>query len=250
MMGRRSRTGYRQDGGRRWVIVAAVLLIHVAAVVGLVRAFTPDFAADVARSVTRAFTISAEHPVPSPPVPSASPEPVSAGPRDEGAAAAAGRKATPRPVAAPTAPVVIRPTQAPPIAAGEGLEDAAGAAVQGEGTGAAGAGSGTGSGLGGDGTGAGGSASPTVKIAGDINSARDYPRTGRDLRAGTSVTIDLRVGIDGRVASCRVVRPSPDSEADRVTCDLATRRFRFRPAKDPKGNTVEAVYRWRQRWFY
>ncbi|WP_245892858.1 TonB family protein [Novosphingobium guangzhouense] len=89
-----------------------------------------------------------------------------------------------------------------------------------------------------------------MKIAGDINSARDYPRAGRDLRVGASVTIDLTVGRDGRVTSCRVIQPSPDPQADRITCDLATRRFRFRPATDSGGNQVEALYRWRQRWFY
>ncbi|EZP83639.1 TonB-like protein [Novosphingobium resinovorum] len=240
------RSGYRQEHKPRWKIAAVVLLIHVVVIAGLVRAFTPDLAAQVARSVTRAFTIAAEPPPPPAPVPSSAPS--SAAPREEGAAAAAGRKADPRPVPAPRTPVVVRPAQAPPVA-GKGAENAAGATVQGEGTGASGFGSGTGAGAGGDGTGGGG-ASPTVKVAGDINSAKDYPRATRDLRVGASVTIDLRVGTDGRVAACRIVQPSPDPEADRITCDLAMRRFRFRPAKDTGGKTVEAIYRWRQRWFY
>ncbi|MEZ0133681.1 MULTISPECIES: TonB family protein [Novosphingobium] len=239
------RTGYRQERKPRWKVAAVVLLIHVVVITGLVRAFTPDLATTVARSVTRAFTISAE-----PPRPEASPSPAPGRTQQiEGAAAPAGRKADPRPVAAPRASVVIRPTQAPPVA-GKGAEDAAGAAVAGEGTGAAGIGSGTGAGLGGEGAGGGGGGFPTVKIAGDINSAKDYARRGRDLRVGASVTIDLRVGTDGRVVACRVVQSSPDPEADRVTCDLATRRFRFRPARDTTGKTVEATYRWRQRWFY
>lgn len=241
-----TRTGYRQERRPRWKVAAVVLLMHVVVIAGLVRAFTPDLATKVARTVTQAFTIPAEPPSPEP-----SPLPASgrAAPREQGHAAPPGRKAAPKPVAAPRAPVVIRPTQAPPIA-GKGAENAAGAAAAGEGTGAAGLGSGTGAGSGGEGAGGGGGSSPTVKIAGDINSARDYPRAGRDLRVGSSVTIDLRVGTDGRVVACRVVQPSPDPEADRVTCDLATRRFRFRPGKDTTGKPVEATFRWRQRWFY
>ncbi|MFT4056894.1 MAG: TonB family protein [Novosphingobium sp.] len=241
------RSGYRQERKPRWKVAALVLLIHVVVIAGLVRAFTPDLAVSVARSVTRAFTIAAEPPPP--PEPSPSPAPSKAIPREEGAAAPAGRKADPRPVAVPTATVVIRPTQAPSVA-GRGAENAAGAATAGDGSGAAGVGAGTGAGSGGEGAGGGGGASPTVKVAGDINSAKDYPRRSRDLRVGASVTIDLRVGVDGRVTGCRVVQPSPDPEADRVTCELASRRFRFRPARDTAGKTVEATFRWRQRWFY
>ncbi|WP_232495961.1 TonB family protein [Novosphingobium kaempferiae] len=230
----------------RWGIAALVLFMHVVVVAGLVRAFTPDLAQQVVRSVTQAFTIEATPPTP--PEPSPSPKAAPAPPQKEGAAGAPGRKATPRDIAVPRAPVVVRPTQAPPVA-GQGTQDAAGAAAQGEGTGASGSGTGTGSGAGGAGTGGGGGA-PTVKIAGDINSAKDYPRDTRELRIGASVVIDLSVATDGHVSACRVVQPSPDSEADRITCRLATKRFRFRPAKDGSGNPVEAVYRWRQRWFY
>lgn len=227
----------------RWGVAALVAVIHLMVIAALVRAFTPDLARDVARSVTQAFTIEVE-----PPTPPAAPAPSEsrAAPEPPAAAAAPGRKATPRAVSAPKAPIVITPTQAPPII-GRGTQNAAGAAANGEGTGASGVGAGAGAG--GAGTGGGGG-SPTVKIAGDINSAKDYPRASRDLRVGASVVIDLGVDAEGRVSSCRIVRPSPDSEADRITCDLATRRFRFRPAKDLNGKPVTAVYRWQQRWFY
>jgi protein TonB len=84
--------------------------------------------------------------------------------REEGAAAAAGRKADPRPVPAPRTPVVVRPAQAPPVA-GKGAENAAGATVQGEGTGASGFGSGTGAGAGGDGTGGGGAVTGCIEVS-------------------------------------------------------------------------------------
>lgn len=239
----------RADRRPRWGVAAAVLLIHVAVIAGLVRAFTPEFAAEAVRAVTQAFSVDLEPPLPPrQPETALSPAPLTAPPKQEGAAGAPGRKADPRPVTAPKAPLVVRPTQAPPVAGG-GEADTAGASTQGEGAGASGAGSGTGAGSGGSGTGGGGSSAPTVKIAGDISSARDYPQATRDLRIGASVTIDIAVGLDGRVTGCRVVRPSPDPQADAITCRLARKRFRFRPARDASGAPVAAVFRWRQRWF-
>lgn len=241
------------DRRTRWTVAALVILLHVGLVAGLIRAFTPRFAAQVRDTVTQAFTVSVT------PIPTATPSPPprplpepSAEPEPEGAAAPPGRQAIPREVAAPPARVILKPTSAPPVA-GPGDENAAGANVEGSGTGAAGSGQGTGAGASGSGQGIGGQGgggSPTVKVKGDINSARDYPRATRDLRIGAAVTIDLLVDTEGRVRSCRVVQPSPDPAADRITCELATKRFRFRPARDAAGQPVESTYRWRQRWFY
>lgn len=242
----------RPDRRPRWGVAAAVLAIHVVLVAGLIRAFTPDLAASAVRAVTRAFTLEIEPPPPPPPpsvAPSARPATVPAAARSEGAAAAPGRKASPRDVASPEAPIVIVPTQAPPVV-GQGEQNASGARDSGNGSGAGGAGNGKGAGSGGSGAGGGGAAAPTVKIAGEINSAKDYPRASRSLRIGASVVIDLRVGTGGQVNDCKIVQPSPDSQADRITCDLAIRRFRFRPALSPRGVPVEAIYRWRQRWYY
>jgi protein TonB len=226
----------------------------VVVVAGLVRAFTPEFAARAVRAATSAFTVELDVPPtpPAPPAPEPSPaaSPVArAVPERSGAAGAPGRKAEPRDVAAPAAPLVLKPTQAPPVE-GTGAADQAGAQEAGAGTGAAVAGAGLGAGSAGNGRGGGGAAMPAVKIAGDINSARDYPRASRERRIGSSVIIDLSVGSDGRVSGCRVVQPSPDSEADAITCRLASERFRFRPARDASGMAVSAVYRWKQRWFY
>ena len=245
---RMTQADFRMDRRKRWGIAATVLLIHVVVVAALIRAFTPDFATDVVRTMTQAFTVTPEPPAPEPEA-STSPAPSVAPPDKEGAAGAAGRKAKPREVAAPKAKIVVKPTQAPPVA-GVGDENASGAKTEGEGSGASGSGLGTGAGASGTGQGGGGQAAPTVKIKGDINSAKDYPRSSRDRRIGASVTIDLTVGTDGRVKACRIVQPSPDPVADRITCELATKRFRFRPALDNAGRPIEAVYRWRQRWFY
>lgn len=226
----------------RRLIAALVVMLHVAAVLGLIRAFAPEFTARVADEVLSTFTVTVTTPPPSPkPPPPRAPE-------KSAAAAEVGKKAVPREVAAPRPRIVIAVQPAPPVA-GKGADNAAGARDAGQGTGAGGQGSGTGSGEGGTGQG-GGAVTKAVKIAGDINSARDYPRETRDARIGDSVTIALTVGSDGRVKRCRIHRPSRDPAADRITCRLASQRFRFRPARDAAGNPVESTYGWQQRWFY
>lgn len=235
----------RTDPRTRWTVVAIVILIHVGLVIGLIRAFTPQFPTAVANSVTRVFTVA----IPAPP-PKPAPPPGAASAEGKGSAGASGRKAKPRAdLPAPPAKVAIGPLRAPPVQ-GHGDRDASGGRDRETGSGASGVGQGVGSGTSGVGQGGGGVGTQTVKIAGDINSARDYPRASRDLRIGASVTIDLAVGVDGRVKACHVVQPSPDAEADRITCELAISRFRFRPATDSLGNPAQAIYRWRQRWFY
>jgi protein TonB len=225
-------------------IAAVVIVLHVLAVAGLIRAFAPDFAAEVAGNVTAAFNV----PLPPPPTPPPEPPPGKPDDTPQGAAAPEGRKANPREVSAPRPKLVVTRKTAPPVP-GKGADDSSGAGDKGDGTGAGGQGNGTGSGNGGNGTG-GGMVSPPVKVAGDINSARDYPKASRDLRVGTDVVVALTVGTDGRVKGCRVVRGSADPQAGPITCRLATERFRFRPATDAAGNAVQAVFGWRQRWFY
>jgi protein TonB len=85
------------------------------------------------------------------------------------------------------------------------------------------------------------------KIVGDINSARDYPKASRKLRNGSSVIIQMRVGSNGRASNCKIITPSPDAEADRITCRLAVERFRFRPRTNATGIPVPGEYRWRQK---
>ncbi len=224
------------------LVAALVIGIHVVVVLGLVRAFAPGFTAQVTEQVISTFTVTVTTPPPSP-----KPPPPKA-PDRSGAAAPIGKKAVPKAAAAPKPRLVIASRPAPPVA-GRGRDNAAGAAAAGQGTGAGGQGTGTGAGTGGAGQG-GGAATQAIKIAGDINSARDYPRDSRDARIGDSVTVALTVGSDGRVNRCRIVRASRDATADQITCRLASARFRFRPAKNANGAPVESIYGWRQRWFY
>jgi protein TonB len=223
----------------RWGALLLVGALHVLALAGLMRALAPGFTATVVERATSLVTVTVRTPPPPPPA-----EP------DEGAAAENGKKATPREVVAPK---VARPSVLPaPRVSSTGSANAAGASAAGQGTGAGGEGGGTGSGRGGAGAGTGGFAvTRPVKIAGDINDARDYPTPpgGRQVRLGHSVTIAMTVGTDGRASNCRIVSPSPDPAADRLTCELAIERFRFRPATDVKGNPVPATYGWRQSWF-
>jgi len=230
----------------RWGTLALVLLLHLVVLAGLVRAFAPDFTATAIEKATSLVTVTVRtRPPPEPevtPIPDPSPEP------EQGAAAEEGRKAVAREVTAPEAPLP-RPSPAP-RASSTGTANASGARDEGAGTGDGGEGEGTGSGRSGSGQG-GLPVTRPVKIAGDISDARDYPVPpgGREVRRGQQVVVYMTVGIDGRAHDCHVVEPSPDPEADRLTCELAEQRFRFRPARDAEGNPVPATYGWRQRWF-
>ena len=232
-------TGLAPRWRPRWGTLTLVVLLHLAALAGLVRVFAPDFTAEVIESATSLVTVTVTTPPEPEPVPQ--PEP------DAGAAGEEGLKATPRKVTAPEAPLP-RPQPAP-RASSTGAANSSGARDEGQGTGAGGEGDGTGSG--GAGAGPGSGARPLELISGSINNARDYPTPpgGREVRRGHDVVIELTVGTDGRVSACRVTDPSPDPEADAITCRLATDRFVFRPRLNARGEPVVGLFRWRQRWF-
>ncbi len=227
----------------RWPLVAGIFLAHLAALYGLARALAPDMTDAVERQVVSAFSIEAP-PAPPPTPPENPSEP------DQGAQGAPGRDAVAKPVTAPPPRVRVKRDPPAPRAASTGVASLSGAAAAGDGTGAAGSGTGTGSGNGGNGRG-GGTASQPVLVSGSIDNARDFPVPpgGRDARRGTQVIVRVTIGTDGRARDCSVVRPSPDAEADRITCQLVERRLRFRPARDAGGNLVPAPFYWRQQWF-
>jgi protein TonB len=234
-------------GARRkrlsWPLIAGIVLLHIAALYGLARALAPDITAAVEREVVSAFSIAAPPP-PAPPPPENRPEP------DEGAQGAPGREAVAKPVTAQPPRVRVRKDEPLPRAASTGTANRSGAAAAGEGTGAAGTGFGTGSGNSGSGRG-GVAVSKPVHISGSIDNARDFPVPpgGREARRGTQVIVRVTVGTDGRARDCSVYRPSPDPEADRITCRLVESRLGFRPARDAAGNPVPAPFYWRQQWF-
>ena len=221
----------------KWGTLSLVVLFHLLVIAGLARAFAPDFTAEVIEQAESIFTVSItapEDPVEVPPKP------------DEGASAQQGEQAKPREISAPPRTLPVKPTQVPPVS-GDGADNRSGASTAGSGAGGGGEGIGAGSGNTVNGQG-NGRATKVEKIAGDINSARDYPVPpgGRQARFGTSVTIALTVDTGGRPTACRVVKASPFPDTDAITCRLAMERFRFRPATDRDGNPVIATYGWRQ----
>jgi len=221
--------------------LALIVLLHVIGIYALARAFAPQATASVEEAVLSSITVTVETKQYTPPP---DPEP------DAGAAGEEGRKAVPKAIVAPEPKVVVKPNPPAPRASSTGSADTSGARDSGTGTGAGGTGTGTGSGAGGGGQG-GGIATQPVHVSGGINNARDYPVPpgGREARIGTEVVVKVTVGPDGRASNCSVFKPSPDAEADRITCRLVVDRLRFRPATDSNGNPVAAPFYWRQRWF-
>jgi periplasmic protein TonB len=226
-----------------WPLIAAIVLLHIAALYGLARALAPDMTAAVEREVVAAFNLSPPEP-PAPPPPENQSEP------DEGAQGDPGRDAVAKPVTSQPPKVRVKKDDPLPRASSTGTANQSGAAAAGDGTGAAGSGLGTGSGNSGSGRG-GIAVSKPVHISGRIDNARDFPVPpgGRDARRGTQVIVRVVVGTDGRARDCAVARPSPDAEADRITCRLVETRLGFRPAADANGNPVAAPFFWRQQWF-
>ncbi len=225
--------------------LALIVLLHVAAIYGLAKAFAPDFTSSMEREVLTTFSVDVAEPE-QPPPPDVEPTP------DEGAQGAPGAKAVARDETAPEIAVPLRRDRPMPKTPSTGTDARSGAREAGEGTGAAGQGTGTGSGRGGGGTG-NGNFVPTeaVKISGNIGDASDYPVPpgGRSARVGTSVGIALTVGTDGLPKSCRVFRPGPFPETNARTCALAMARFRFKPATDANGNPVNSTFGWEQKFF-
>ena len=108
--------------GLRLGVGLLVALLHLAAILALIRAFAPEFTGRVADEVIAAFTVT----VTSPPPPPSAPSPEPRAPDKAGAEGEAGRKAIPREAIAPK-PKVILATQAAPPVAGKGTADSAGA---------------------------------------------------------------------------------------------------------------------------
>jgi protein TonB len=74
----------------------------------------------------------------------------------------------------------------------------------------------------------------------------DYPREA--LRAGQQGTVAFRldVGADGNLVACIVTVSSGYPILDNATCEIMTRRARFKPARDSKG--VAIPFSWSSRF--
>jgi len=76
----------------------------------------------------------------------------------------------------------------------------------------------------------------------------DYPSEAiRNEEQGT-VGIAFDVNAEGRVENCRVTQSANSRSLDQTTCDLATRRGRYTPAKDAAGNPIKQSKTLRVTW--
>lgn len=233
--------GWRSRAGSAALAFAVQALVLAVLLLGL----SPAARQVVRQSALAAFVVDDKPP---PPPPSPAKAPVHAAPQAAAQSGAAGVHAVPRAVIAPMPLIPLVHPPAPQVAA-SGSADTSGMRDAGAGTGAGTTGTGGGNGASGAGQGGGGG-SALVQISGSIDSAKDYPRSGRDARIGHSALIVFTVGVDGRAHDCHVRDSSGDADSDAITCKLAQERFRFRPATDASGRPIEQLHGWRQSWFY
>ena len=220
-------------------VTVVVVAFHILVIAGLIRAFTPDFAASVVKSVLSTFNVT----VVTPPTPPPPPPPQPTKDKDAGAKGDPGKKAIAKATKAPEPRIPLSPKPAPK-ASNTGSADTSGAASAGSGTGSQGRGDGTGAGGTGNGGGGGGIAvKPSVR-SGQINDSRDFPVPpgGRQSRFGKSVTVFFTVTADGRARGCTVANSTVDAETTARVCPLVVQRIRFNPAKRADGTPVEARY--------
>lgn len=196
-----------------------------------------------ARAVLTAVTAAPNRPPPTPPE---RPLPEKSAPAPKDRAAPEGRKAEASPIVAPL-PRIVLPVAPPILAAprpGEGAQSAQGEGAAGTGSGAGGDGEGNGGGgLGGN----AGVATYPRQTAGRIRFS-DLPADLRKTRRGAQITVRYRIGVDGRVSGCAVITSSGRPDVDSETCRAITERFRFRPARDARGDPVPFVMTETQGW--
>lgn len=223
-------------------VILLVAVLHLAAILGLIRAFAPDFTQQAVDRVLSTFTVTITAPLPPPPP---APQPKAAGAEGD-----AGKQAVPSEAKAPLPKMPIAKAPAP-LASSTGSAVTSGATRQGAGTGAGGSGDGTGSGGTGDGQGSGG-AGKAVHISGQISNARDFPVPpgGRKARIGKSVILALTIAPSGRATACGVYRSSGFPETDARACSLAIERLRFKPATNAAGEPVTSTFYWQQKFFF
>jgi protein TonB len=214
-----------------------VIAFHIVVIAGLIRAFTPDFAASVVKTVLSTFNVTVITPPPSPP-----PPPPPSKDKDAGDKGDPGKKALAKANKAPE-PKIPLSNEPAPKASNTGSADTSGAANAGNGTGAQGQGNGTGAGGTGNGSGGGIAAKPSVR-SGQINDSRDFPVPpgGRQARFGKRVIVHFTVTTDGRAVGCRVASSTVDAETTARVCPLVMQKIRFNPARRADGTAVESAY--------
>ena len=153
-------------------------------------------------------------------------------------------------IAPPITPLIQPPPVPTAILAGTGSAAQTGASDRlGPGQGAGGFGNGLGGGgRGSDGDGNDEAISRPEQIRGKLHFS-DLPPDLRATHQGGELELAYRVGIDGRVSDCHITHSSGRPSLDRTTCDLITKRFRFRPARNARGEPVAGYIIERHGWY-
>lgn len=227
------------DNPDRIKALAAVLVVHAALGAAILSGLDVR-SVETTIERLRTFDITeVPPPPPEPPPPRTTPE------RAKESEGAAGKKALPTPVVAPTPKIVI-PARTPVVASrvpSTGSAATSGAATAGTGTGAGGSGTGRGGGGAGDFSGY-----TPARMLNKIPD-REYRRISGGRIPRGSATISFRVNADGRMSNCRIVRSSGDPVVDSIVCEAATRHLRFRPARDPDGRAIAQDMSYTPRWY-
>jgi protein TonB len=128
----------------------------------------------------------------------------------------------------------------------EGTSAAQGASSSaGPGTGAGG--SGQGNGAGGSGTGGDNGVVEPPRLASPVMSGRDFsPDELMQWPRGATVFLRLRISPNGSVAECVIDRGTAVAAIDRIICNLAHDRLRFRPALNRNGQAVAGWFGYAQ----
>ncbi|HWU03815.1 MAG TPA: energy transducer TonB [Novosphingobium sp.] len=209
----------QQMSGNRIIAIVIVALIHIAVGYALVTGLAYSAAKQILKKVTTVDIKDEPKPPPPPPPPpkeAAPPPPIVAPPPPVNISVAPPPIQTvsaPPPVAPPPAPVLAPPA---PVAPPPPRFTPVGAKPKGN---------------------------PSEWVT-----TEDYPsRALRENRTGTT-GFTLSVGPDGRVTGCQITAPSGSEDLDQATCNYASRRARFTPAKDGEGNPTSSSYSSKVRW--
>lgn len=217
-------------------IAGLIFVASVHAVLGYALIIGLGF--DLARRVgdrLKVFDLAEE-----PPPPVTRPVPVPDKPEGQ-RAPREGASASPMAPPPPNVRLTVPPTLLVPPTPGTGAGTADGEGSDGDGDGAGSGGRGGGAG--------GGFRFPAQHLKGSITGS-DYPNAARRARAEGVVYVRFIVDEKGRARGCAVTRSSGNAALDSTTCRLIERRFRYRPARDARGQTVADVVVGNQIWWF
>lgn len=79
-------------------------------------------------------------------------------------------------------------------------------------------------------------------------SADDYPAASLDAGETGKVTVRWRIGVDGDISNCGVVKSSSFPRLDHAACDAIVRNGAYRPARDAAGWPVAVTRERRVVW--